>query len=76
MMIFLDLVINYMTKKDETPVDDSHISPVSHFLLPEADESQYRDVESALRILEADSTSKVIILLFSNCANLAYMRYL
>jgi hypothetical protein len=57
MTIFLDLVINYMTKKDEAPVDNNHISPVSH-LLPEADESQYRDIESALRILETDSRSK------------------
>jgi hypothetical protein len=47
-----------MTKKDETPVDRSLISPVSHFLLPESEESQYRDVESALRILETDSRSK------------------
>ncbi|CAH1367551.1 unnamed protein product [Tenebrio molitor] len=56
--IFLGLVISYMTKKDETPVDRSLISPVSHFLLPESEESQYRDVESALRILETDSKSK------------------
>jgi sodium-coupled monocarboxylate transporter 8/12 len=56
--IFLGLVISYMTKKDETPVDRSLISPVSHFLLPESEESQYRDVESALRILETDSRSK------------------
>jgi hypothetical protein len=57
-MIFLGLVISYMTKKEEAPVDKSLISPVSHFLLPEAHESQYRDVESALEILETDSKSK------------------
>jgi hypothetical protein len=57
MTIFLGLVISYMTKEDETPVDRSLISPVSHFLLPESEESQYRDVESALRILETDSKS-------------------
>jgi sodium-coupled monocarboxylate transporter 8/12 len=56
--IFLGLVISYMTKKEEAPVDKSLISPVSHFLLPEAHESQYRDVESALEILETDSKSK------------------
>ncbi|XP_068918218.1 sodium-coupled monocarboxylate transporter 2-like [Tenebrio molitor] len=56
--IFLGLVISYMTKKDKTPVDRSLISPVSHFLLPESEESQYRDVESALGILETNSISK------------------
>jgi sodium-coupled monocarboxylate transporter 8/12 len=56
--IFLGLVISYMTKKDEAPVDKSLISPVSHFLLPEQHESQYRDVESALEILETNSKSK------------------
>jgi hypothetical protein len=56
--IFLGLVISYMTKKDEAPVDKSLISPVSHFLLSEEHESQYRDVESALEILETNSKSK------------------
>jgi hypothetical protein len=58
MTIFLGLAISYMTKKDEAPIDKSLISPVSHFLLPEQDESQYHDVEAALRILEKNSKSK------------------